>query len=178
MKIVALALMLAIAPAAAFAAGDDDPTPPKPTRTSKDCAKGKVWDKKTRKCVNARSDIFNDDQRYAAARELAYFNRFGSSLLVLDAMSDQSDTRVLTYRGFLARKTGNWEAAESYYAAALEAAPDNLLARSYLGMGLAQKGDLEAARVQLAEIRSRGGRETWPERSLLMAIRSGGASAY
>lgn len=152
--------------------------PPEPTPTSKTCADGEAWDEKSKKCVKLESGVLDDPDRFRAARELAYAGRFKAAALALDAMTDQSDARVLTYRGFLARKSGHWDSARFYYGRALAVDPDYLPARSYLGMGLAEKGDVEAARGQLAEIRSRGGRETWPERALLMSLRSGSAAFY
>lgn len=155
-----------------------DTKPPEPTPTSKKCADGEAWDDQSRKCVKVDAAGFDDLERFKAARELAYAGRFGSAAVALDAMVDQNDTRVLAYRGFLARKSGDWDAAQSFYDQALLADPDNLSARSYLGMGLAERGDFGGARTQLAEIRSRGGRETWAERALLMTLRSGGAAVY
>ncbi len=157
---------------------DWDTKPPEPTPTSKKCADGEAWDEQSRKCVKVDAAVFDDPERLQAARELAYAGRFGAAVKALDAIADQNDTRVLTYRGFLARKSGDWKAALIYYDRALSADPGNLSARSYLGMGLAERGDIEAARNQLAEIRSRGGRETWAERALLMTLRSGGAAFY
>ncbi|WP_420332581.1 tetratricopeptide repeat protein [Roseibium sp.] len=157
---------------------DWDKKPPEPTPTSKKCADGEAWDDRSKKCVKLDAAVFDDLERLQAARELAYAGRFGSAVKALDAMADQNDTRVLTYRGFLARKSGDWNAALIYYDRALSADPSNLSARSYLGMGLAERGDIEAARNQLAEIRLRGGRETWAERALLMTLRSGGAAFY
>ncbi|MEM8701580.1 MAG: tetratricopeptide repeat protein [Pseudomonadota bacterium] len=157
---------------------DWDKKPPEPTPTSRKCADGEAWDDKSRKCVKLESRLFDDLERLRAARELAYAGRFGSAAIALDAIVDQENSRVLTYRGFLARKSGNWDAARIFYDKALSADPENLSARSYLGMGLAERGDIEAARSQLAEIRARGGRETWSERALLMTLRSGGAAFY
>lgn len=157
---------------------DWDKKPPDPTPTSKKCADGEAWDDQSKKCVKLDAAVFDDLDRFRAARELAYAGRFNAAALALDAMADQAETHVLTYRGFLARKSGDWDAARSFYDAALLANPDNLSARSYLGMGLAERGDFDAARTQLAEIRSRGGRETWSERALLMTLRSGGAAFY
>ncbi|MCY0153818.1 hypothetical protein OEG86_18100 [Hoeflea alexandrii] len=47
----AAALMM---PTAVFAAGTTDTSPPKPTETTKVCKDGKIWDKKTKSCVNAK----------------------------------------------------------------------------------------------------------------------------
>ncbi len=47
-----------------------------------------------------------------------------------------------------------------------------------MGMALVEQGDRDAARVQLTEIRARGGRETWPELALEMALGNGPRPAY
>ena len=88
-------------------------------------------------------------------------------------MSDQSDDRVLTYRGFTARKLGQIDVAMVFYQQALDANPDNLLARSYMGQGLVAQGDRVAALTQLREINARGGADTWAAKSLRTAIETG-----
>ena len=173
--LLAAALMF---PAAAFAAGSTDSTPPKPTETTKVCKDGKIWDKKTKSCVNAQESRLDDDTRYAAVRELAYAGKYADALSVLAAMSDQSESRVLTYYGFNHRKAGRTDLGMQYYRAALKTDPDNLLARSYMGQGLVAAGDLEGARAQLAEIEARGGKWDWAGTSLRHAIRSGKTYSY
>lgn len=179
MKTVLAALLLGFGVTSAQAVSPEDwERPPEPTETSTECPDGQAWDKEAERCTDVKANSFNDDERYRAARELAYTGRLKAAGLALDAMTDQSSSRVLTYRGFLARKSGDWALAEQFYAWALQEEPNDLLARSYLGMGLAEKGDVEAARRQLWQIRARGGRETWPERALLMTLRGGSLSAY
>ena len=173
--ILAAALML---PTAAFAAGSTDSSPPKPTETTKVCKDGKIWDKKTKSCVNAQESRLDDDTRYAAVRELAYAGKYADALSVLAAMSDQSESRVLTYYGFAHRKAGRVDLGMKYYQAALKTDPDNILARSYMGQGLVASGDIEGARVQLVEIEARGGKWDWPGTSLRLAIQSGKTYSY
>lgn len=165
-------------PFAAFAAGTSDDSPPQPTETSTSCNNGQVWDKKTEACVDAKESRLDDDTRYEAAREFAYAGRYDDALNVLAAMSDQSESRVLTYYGFAHRKAGRTELGMQYYLQALNADPDNLLARSYMGQGLVEAGDVKAARVQLAEIVARGGASGWPETSLRRAIKTGRTYNY
>ncbi|MEQ8307254.1 MAG: hypothetical protein RIA09_11865 [Hoeflea sp.] len=175
------ALILTIAllsPLAAFAAGTSDDSPPQPTETSTSCKNGQVWDKTTEACVDAQESRIDDDTRYEAARELAYAGRYDDALHVLAAMSDQTESRVLTYFGFAHRKAGRTELGMRYYQQALDADPDNLLARSYMGQGLVEAGDVKAARMQLAEIVARGGASSWPETSLRRAIKSGRTYNY
>lgn len=174
----ALAAALAIfATSAVFAAGDDVTTPPPPTPTPR-CPDGQIHDPKAGRCVPAKSSGLSDRERYQAVRELAYAQRYTAAALVLDTMSDQKDDRVLTYRGFLMRKTGRLDQAVSYYQAALDRNPDNLLVRSYMGQGFVESGNLDAARRQHEEILARSGKGTWAEVSLRDALASGRTYGY
>ena len=58
----------------------------------------------------------------------------------------------------------------TYYRKALQADENYILARSYMGQALIQQGDINGAKVQLVEIRDRGGEDTWAYRSLLQAL--------
>ena len=167
------AAALSLFATAALAVGADDSDPPKPTETSTECAKGEVWDEKSGACVKADSSRLDDDARYAAARELAHAGRYDEAMIVL-AAANPDDPRILNYKGFVHRKTGKMDAAMEFYRRALEIDPDYILARSYMGQGLAELGDMDGARAQLAEIRARGGRDTWAYVSLKQAITASG----
>lgn len=163
------AVILALA-APAFAAGSDSTEPPKTTNTTTQCEKGQVFDEKTAKCLDAKSEAVTDDDRYHAARELAYNGKYDRALEVLASAENQNDPRILNYKGFTHRKMGETGTAMSFYQAALAIDPDYILARSYMGQGLAAEGDLAGAVEQLEEISLRGGRETWAYASLERAI--------
>ena len=60
---------------------------------------------------------------------------------------------VLTYLGFANRKLGRFEAAETYYRAALAAAPEHRGATEYYGELMAERGDLEGAERDAGEAR-------------------------
>ncbi|KNG95381.1 tetratricopeptide repeat protein [Pseudaestuariivita atlantica] len=165
-----------MAPGLALAAGGG--SAPSTTSTTKVCTDGKIYDTTTSKCVDAQESSLSDDALYEAAREFAYVGQYGAARNALDAMKAQDDGRVQTYLGFTARKMGDMDRAMLHYAAALAQDPDNILARSYLGQGLVESGDLIGARAQLSEIRARGGRNTWAEFSLAQAIRSGVGYSY
>ncbi|MGH1423183.1 MAG: hypothetical protein ACRBBU_00525 [Pseudooceanicola sp.] len=171
LPIVSSALFSLTIATAAFAAGSDSTTPPKPTETTKSCKDGMIFDKKTKKCVKADASILNDDMRYLAARELAYGERYESAMAALDAAENQNDPRILNYRGFVNRKLGNMDKAMASYRDAIAADPDYILARSYMGQGLIEQGDLVGALAQLHEIENRGGRETWAYAALDQALR-------
>ncbi len=166
-----------LAPTLTLAAGGGSPTPPT-TNTTVQCEGGKVWDVKVEACVDARESSLSDDVRYEAVRELAYAGRYADAQTVLAAMSNQNDDRVLTYLGFTHRKMGDVARGMAYYDQAIAQNPDNLLARSYMGQAHVEAGAMLQARAQLTEIRTRGGRGTWAELSLRMAIDSGTGYSY
>jgi len=173
-----LFIFVLLFPFSVNAASSEDDTPPKTTKTTNYCKYGKVWDSKTKSCVNPKHSSLDDDTRYSAVREFAYAGQYENSLKVLSTISDQSDSRVLTYYGFNNRKAGRIELGMKYYKAALKADPNNLLVRSYMGQGFVQQGNYDAARVQLSEIQSRGGLNKWSEISLRKAIETGNGYSY
>lgn len=173
--ILTLALMT---PVCAFAAGSSDSTPPTPTETTTTCTDGQIWDETTKACVTPKESRLDDDTLYGAVREFAYAGQYGAATAALDAMSDQASDRVLTYRGFTARKLGDSAAAQGFYEQAIARNPDNLLARSYMAQGLAEAGQADQARLQLAEIRARGGAGSWAETALVQAIVTGSGPGY
>lgn len=178
MRLTALGTAIFFATAqAAGAAGSDSSEPPTPTQTTTVCADGEIWDDEKKACVAADSSGLNDDQRYRGVRELAYQGRYRSALIVAEAMDPASD-RALTYKGFIARKTGDWDRALGHYQAALAINPDNILTRSYLGQGYAARGEYPAANLQLAEIRARNGSGTWAEAALVLALSGSEESDY
>jgi tetratricopeptide (TPR) repeat protein len=162
---------------AAYAAGGSDDTPPKPTRTTTECSDGQIYDEDAKACVAADKQSFNDDDRYDAVRELAYAGAYDRAEAIMASADQPNDPRFLNYRGFIARKQGDMAQAMEFYTAALAIDPDYLLARSYMGQGLAASGDMEAAKDQLSEIALRGGRETWAYVALKLAL-SGQPSSY
>ena len=171
-------LLIALLPLGAFAAGTEDTEPPEPTATTTECTDGKVFDEETQACVAPDDSSLNNDERYRAVRELAYAGQLEAAMQVLAAMTEGDTDRVLTYKGFVNRKMGNWEAGFAAYKMAIEVNPDNILARSYLGQGLVLRNEMLQAQAQLDEIRARGGSGSWPETSLANAILTGGTTDY
>lgn len=167
------ALLVATLPLAAHAVGDDDSAPPTPTATTTECAEGLVFDDKTRTCVEPADSRLDDDTRFGAVRELAWAGRHQDALRVLAAMTEGETDRVLTYRGFLLRKTGQVEAGIAAYEAALAVNPGNILAHSYYGQLLVEMDEIDAARSHLAAIRDAGCTGSWAEVALASAIATG-----
>lgn len=173
-----LTLAVAFAPLASLAAGGGSSTPPTPTETTTTCRDGQVWDEDAQACVMPEKSSLNDAERMDAVRELAYAGQLSEAERVLETVVDQRADAVLTYRGFIARKSGRTHEALDWYMQAISANPNNLLARSYAGQWYVEQGEITLAREELSEIRQRGGRSTWPELSLRMAIQSGATYGY
>ncbi|MCF6233304.1 MAG: hypothetical protein L3J36_09450 [Rhodobacteraceae bacterium] len=166
-----LFLILMILPGFAMAAGGA--TEPTTTKTSKECKGVKVWDKKTKTCVDPQDSSLDQDELLQAVRELAYAGRNDDAQGVLRQLHDQNDDLVLTYWGFTNRKLGNRALANTFYTRAITLNPDNILARSYMAQGFITEGRVEEAIAQWREIKARGGVGTWAEASLRQAIRTG-----
>nr|WP_257316804.1 hypothetical protein [Shinella pollutisoli] len=171
--------------AAARAADADTTTPPVATETTTECTDGRIWNDEKKECVEpealapaegatgeeekeSRRRI--DDILYEAAREFAYAGQHGNAIRALRAASDQEDPRILNYMGYNSRKLGDMALGMDYYRRALEKDENYILARSYMGQALLEQGDVEGARVQLVEIRDRGGEGTWAYRALLESL--------
>ena len=178
LKRLLIAASLAALPFAAFAAGSDDPQPPTATETTTECKTGEVWDEKTSACIKAEDSSLNDDQRYNAVRELAYAGRYPEALAMLDTMTEGDTARVMTYRGFALRKSGQVEQGIAAYEQAIAMDPANILARSYYGQLLVEMNEMDLAQIQLAGIRSHDGAGTWAERALATAIATGVTYTY
>ena len=101
----------ALAPHAAFAAGGNDGTQ---SNISSTCPKGKVWSKKDKKCVTARSGILPDDQLTDDAFVLAKAKRFDEALAVLNLLQDPNTPTALNYRGYVTRHLGRVDEGISF----------------------------------------------------------------
>lgn len=178
MRMIGSIFAFALLSASPVFAVDDSSTPPTSTETTKTCSDAQIFDEETKTCVDAEEQSLNDDTRYQAVRELAYAGAYDRALAVIATAGDPDDPRFLNYRGFIARKSGNMAEAMTFYTAALEQNPDYLLARSYMGQGLVDIGDMDGAKAQLKEISTRGGRNTWAYFALKQSIRSGPSSGY
>jgi Flp pilus assembly protein TadD len=142
-----------------FAASDGNETS---TPSEAACKKdGKVFDEKSKKCVEPSHGFFNDDVLYLNARSMAYDGQYTDAIKLLQLVQNQDDPRVLNYLGFSNRKLGHTAVAMDYYKRALVIDPNYNLARSYMGQGMIVDGDMDGAKQQLTEIRNRGGADTW-----------------
>ncbi len=177
---LAAVFSLAATPLFAVGLGFDEDTPPTPTETTVTCPDGAVWDGDREACVIIQDSNLGADQDrlIRTARELAYANRYDDAIAVLAMAADPQDTMVLTYLGFSHRRAGRMDVGLEYYDDALAANPDNILARAYLGMAYIQLNQASLAEEQLAQIRARGGTDTWPDRALTRALAENDGSSY
>jgi Flp pilus assembly protein TadD len=136
------------------------------------CPAGQVYDETTKSCVKKSSQL-NDNQIYLFARQYAYAGQYDEALDMLKRAKNQNDPRILNYYGYTHRKLGNVDVAMTFYRKAIALDGNYLLARSYMGQGLVVQGDIEGARMQLVEIRDRGGKDTYAYKALYEALKSG-----
>jgi tetratricopeptide (TPR) repeat protein len=121
------------------------------------CAAGKVYDKRTKKCVAQKSGAVDDDTLFWSGRQLAEKGDYEEAIKVLSLARNKSDPRILNYLGYSHRKAGRVLVGLGYYEEALRIDPDYTLVREYLGEAYLQLGDVASARNQLSEIEKRCG---------------------
>lgn len=97
-----------------------------------------------------------DEDLFYAGYWMARTGRYGEAISYLK-QSANPDARTLTYIGFATRKSGDVDGAFPYYRRALALDPDFVVARAYLGEAHLSRGDVSAARGELAEIARRCG---------------------
>lgn len=157
-RLVALAAVVGIAmPLSAFGAGGGDSDS---YNNNKKCSNDKVWDKRQKKCVVPKKGALDDDSIYEAGRDLAYAGRYDQAIDVLTLASDRNDKRILNFLGFSHRKAGRLDVGIGYYLQAIEEDPNYTLVREYYGEALLVKGDVDAARAELATIETICGTQT------------------
>ncbi len=158
-RILVLAATVGVAlPGAAYGVGDSDSS-----NTVNECTNGKVWDKREKKCVEPKKGALDDDSIYEAGRDLAYAGRHDEAITVLSLASDRNDKRILNFLGYAHRKDGRLEVGIGYYRQAIDIDPTYTLVREYYGEALLMKGDVEAARAELATIENLCGSRTCEE---------------
>ena len=152
-----------------YAAGDYN----RPTTKTKTCKKkGYVWSSWKRKCVKTKKKSeYTDDDIYLAGKALAYDEKYGEAIEILQFAKNQNDPRILNFLGYSTRKAGDVKAGLRFYKAAISIDPDYTLARSYMGEAYVTLGNFDAARHQLKEIQARCGQFCREYRALDKAIR-------
>ncbi|WP_380878561.1 hypothetical protein ACFB49_17460 [Sphingomonas sp. DBB INV C78] len=94
------------------------------------------------------------DSAYLAAVSLINEHRYEDAIASLQAAEHAFGPHpdILTYLGFANRKLKRYDVAESYYLAALEAAPGHRGATEYYGELLLERGDVAGAKAKLAAL--------------------------
>ena len=94
------------------------------------------------------------DGAYVQAVSLINEHRYPEALAALDRASTAFGAHpdILTYRGYVWRKLGNFDRAEQYYRAALAIAPWHRGATEYYGELKVIEGDAAGARAMLAKL--------------------------
>ncbi len=148
---VAAALALSATALTAHAAGSDT------SSSTPTCKKGYVYSSAKKKCVRKTSSVIPQDSIKSQGWALAREGRYEDAIAMFRLAANQNDPEVLNGLGFSHRKLGKVEQGVAFYAKALEANPDYILAREYLGEGYVVLGKLNLAKVQLDEIGNRCG---------------------
>ena len=107
-------------------------------------------------CVGTASAAMADDELFYAGYWLAKNGQYEQALGYLNR-AQKKDERVLTYIGYATRKLGRVDEALPFYAKALEANPNYVVARAYLGEAFLSKGQADKASGELNEIAQRCG---------------------
>ncbi len=174
------AFLMAAGLSAAFAAGGGNNAPAEPVLH---CKPGEVVKKLklngvyVKKCVKLESGLLPDEELYQQGRSLAKAGEYEKALLVLAAIGNQNDPRVLNYTGYSNRKAGRLEIGITYYRKALAIDPNFVLAREYLGEGYVAAGRIDLARNELNEIKARAGMDSEEYKDLAKAIATGASVA-
>lgn len=145
--VTALATASAAAVGTAWAKGEETPKP------KVDCSK--KANKNKAACKNASA--LSDDELFYAGYWLSRAGEHKLALHYLSLVRDPNTARVLTYVAYSTRKLGGWDKAMDYYGRALAADPNYTIARAYLGAALLERGQIDKARTELAEIERRCG---------------------
>lgn len=94
------------------------------------------------------------DVAYSTAVRLINQHRYDEALASLkDAQAVFGPhPDILTYQGYAWRKKGDWDRAETYYRQALAIAPNHRGANEYYGELKVERGDVEGAKLMLANL--------------------------
>lgn len=100
------------------------------------------------------SDPASGDRAYVAAVGLINERRWPEALAALDAAGRAVGPHpdIFTYRGYVLRRMGRLDDAETWYKAALAIAPEHRGATEYYGELKVLRGDLDGAKVMLARL--------------------------
>ncbi len=150
------ALAIATAVASSFVAIAPASARPDAPSGGSACDKYRKGSDAWKRCVGQNRDEMSDNELYYAGYWLARVGKYSEALGYLNAAKVQ-DEKVLTYIGFATRKLGDHDRAMTFYARALALNPGYTVARAYLGEAHLGRGNVAAAKAELAEIETRAG---------------------
>jgi tetratricopeptide (TPR) repeat protein len=133
-------------PARADSGGSDHDTPL--------CNKGETYDSNSRKCVKAERQLLPDEELTQYAEALIRAHRYAEVLATLDLLQNPNTAVALNYRGYATRRLGHVDEGIGYYLRSIALDPRYPQVREYLGEAYLVKGDLAAAKGQLAAIKA------------------------
>ncbi|WP_425493289.1 tetratricopeptide repeat protein [Microvirga zambiensis] len=134
------------------------------------CPRGQIYSQRSRRCVQARSEILTDEAVTDYAYALAQAERFDEALEVLDMVQNPNTPKALNYRGYVTRKLGRTEEGIGYYLKSVALDPRYAQVREYLGEAYVVQGKVDLAREQLQVIQTLCGTECEEYRDLAEAI--------
>ena len=117
------------------------------------CARGEVYDARQWKCVKQQAGILPDEALASYAYALVKEHRYDEAIGVLDLLQHPNTAVALNYRGYATRKLGRVDEGIGYYLKSVALDPHYAQVREYLGEAYLTKGDVAAAKAQLAAIR-------------------------
>ncbi len=153
--------------APAFAAGSGGTSSGGQTPT---CPAGQVYSQQKQMCIDAQSNLIDDQSLTTYAYVLAKQGRYEEALQTLDLLKDPNTAEALNYRGYATRKLGRTDEGIGYYLQAVALDPNYTLVREYLGEAYLVKGDMARANEQLAQIEKLCGTTCEPYGELAEAI--------
>lgn len=153
---------------AAFAVGESRGNSDSSTMPT--CPRGQVYNQQSRRCVQARSELLNDDNLTDYAYALAEEARFDEALGTLDMVENPNTAKVLNYRGYITRKLGRTDEGIGYYLQSIALDPQYPQVREYLGEAYVTQGKLNLAHEQLQVIETLCGTACEEYQDLAQAI--------
>jgi tetratricopeptide (TPR) repeat protein len=118
------------------------------------CARGQIYNQRSRRCVQVRSEVLTDQAVTDYAYALAKAERFDEALEVLNMVQHPNTPKALNYRGYITRKLGRTEEGIGYYLQSVSLDPQYPQVREYLGEAYVTQGKIDLAKEQLQVIQT------------------------
>jgi tetratricopeptide (TPR) repeat protein len=118
------------------------------------CPRGQIYNQRSRRCVQVRSEVLTDQAVTDYAYALAKAERFDEALEVLNLVQHPNTPKALNYRGYITRKLGRTEEGIGYYLQSVSLDPQYPQVREYLGEAYVTQGKIDLAKEQLQVIQT------------------------